>query len=360
MQSSREGVQPAVAETVTPRWRRENDEGAADAGFWMEGRTMHLGRFHQTVPGAGRTGLTAAILLAAGLLASTAWAQATEQEVEQLKTKTSEHDLEIQDSRAKLDHHQTDIDDLRHSGNDRSSRIAEIEAAIAALQQELADIELTPGPEGPEGPQGEPGPAGPQGEPGPQGEIGPQGPQGEPGSSGTSGVETEPRVTRVSADPRIHRQYSNISFNTEVEGGKAPLSFLWEFGDGTGDASFVRNPIHAFPFPGQWTTTVTVTDSQGMTDSATMDVFVAADTQPLVQLEAIPATGSAPLAVSFSAQVYEGDRPFTYHWEFGDGGVSTIPSPSHTYSVPGTYFATVEVRDVDDDIVLSEVIIEVF
>lgn len=52
---------------------------------------------------------------------------------------------------------------------------------LNAIENGIAEIELTPGPKGekgeagPQGPQGEAGPAGPQG---PQGEQGPQGPQG--------------------------------------------------------------------------------------------------------------------------------------------------------------------------------------
>lgn len=59
----------------------------------------------------------------------------------------------------------------------------------------IETIELTPGPQGPigpEGPQGPIGPIGPQGEPGiqgPQGEIGPQGPQGKTGEIGPTGPQ---------------------------------------------------------------------------------------------------------------------------------------------------------------------------
>jgi hypothetical protein len=48
----------------------------------------------------------------------------------------------------------------------------------------VAAIELTPGPQGP---QGEPGPAGKDGEPGKDGEQGPAGPQGETGPAGKDG-----------------------------------------------------------------------------------------------------------------------------------------------------------------------------
>jgi hypothetical protein len=322
-------------------------DGSAErrARVEMRGTIMQRGRFIRTIFGAGPTGAAAATLLLTGLLSATAWAQATEEEVEALKSKTDVHDTEIQDAKGKLDlnrgdidRHQSDIDALRHSDNDKASRIAEIEAAIAALQQELANIELTPGP---------------------QGEPGPQGPQGEPGPPGTNGVESEPRITRVSADPRIQRQESDVSFNAEVTGGKAPLSFLWDFGDGTGATSTVRNPIYPYPFPGKWVATVTVTDSKGLSDSATMEMTVAPDTVPIIALVANPTSGTAPLEVSFTIDALDGDPPFTFHWEFGDGGISTGLSAIHTFSVPGTYIVTLEVRDADDDIVSKQVAISV-
>jgi hypothetical protein len=54
-------------------------------------------------------------------------------------------------------------------------------ATSSDIEAAVSEIELTPGPAGP---QGEPGPAGPQGEqgtPGLKGDAGPRGPQGEPG-----------------------------------------------------------------------------------------------------------------------------------------------------------------------------------
>lgn len=71
---------------------------------------------------------------------------------------------------------------------------------VDGLQQQINTIELTPGPEGPQGPegpagpQGDPGPEGPQGEAGPagpQGEVGPAGPQGDAGPQGEVGPQGE-------------------------------------------------------------------------------------------------------------------------------------------------------------------------
>jgi len=80
--------------------------------------------------------------------------------------------------------------------------------AINDLRAAIDEIELTPGPEGPQGeqgsagPQGEQGPAGPQGEQGPaglQGEQGPAGPQGEQGPAGPL-IEPAPQVFIVPTD----------------------------------------------------------------------------------------------------------------------------------------------------------------
>ena len=84
------------------------------------------------------------------------------------------------------------------------AKIAEHDASADAhpdLREALAEIELTPGPQGPQGetgPQGpkgdkgDPGEDGADGAPGPQGETGPQGPQGETGPQGPQG-ETGPQ-----------------------------------------------------------------------------------------------------------------------------------------------------------------------
>lgn len=59
-------------------------------------------------------------------------------------------------------------------------------ATIDFVTQEINNIELTPGPQGPIGPKGDAGPQGERGIQGPQGDIGPQGPRGPKGDAGTT------------------------------------------------------------------------------------------------------------------------------------------------------------------------------
>lgn len=68
---------------------------------------------------------------------------------------------------------------------------------------------------------------------------------------------------------------------------------------------------------------------------------------PIVAASATPTTGTAPLAVSFSsAGTYDADGNIaSYDWQFGDGMSSTAANPSHSYSQPGTYQATLVAWD---------------
>lgn len=59
-----------------------------------------------------------------------------------------------------------------------------------------------------------------------------------------------------------------------------------------------------------------------------------------------PTTGNAPLALNFTASATGGTAPFTYSWNFGDGSATSgVQDPSHTYTKPGTFTATVKVTD---------------
>jgi PKD repeat protein len=62
--------------------------------------------------------------------------------------------------------------------------------------------------------------------------------------------------------------------------------------------------------------------------------------------EAEPDEGAPPLKVQFTASVEEENGgPFTYKWDFGDGGNSTDQNPVHTYEKVGEYTATLTVND---------------
>jgi cytochrome c len=71
--------------------------------------------------------------------------------------------------------------------------------------------------------------------------------------------------------------------------------------------------------------------------------------RPLVTLAASRTSGTAPLAVDFTANATDpdGDNPLTYQWDFGVPGSPhpTTPAASYTYTNAGTYTAMVMVTD---------------
>ncbi len=50
-----------------------------------------------------------------------------------------------------------------------------------------------------------------------------------------------------------------------------------------------------------------------------------------------PASGAAPMQVSFSASAEDGAAPYTFLWDFGGLDSSSQPSPAFTFEDPGTY-----------------------
>jgi PKD repeat protein len=72
-----------------------------------------------------------------------------------------------------------------------------------------------------------------------------------------------------------------------------------------------------------------------------------ANQPPVATASATPTSGQAPLAVSFSSAGSSDPEgaTLTYSWNFGDTMSSTSANPSHTYSTPGTYSASLTVSD---------------
>lgn len=74
---------------------------------------------------------------------------------------------------------------------------------------------------------------------------------------------------------------------------------------------------------------------------------VTENSPPVVEIDATPTSGDAPLTVAFegSATDPDGDEPLTYAWDFGDGATSTDAVTEHTYTEVGVYQAVLTVSD---------------
>ncbi len=65
-----------------------------------------------------------------------------------------------------------------------------------------------------------------------------------------------------------------VEFTCDAAGGNAPLSFVWDFGDGSQSAALQR-VTHVYESAGTYTAIATVTDADGDTDDAAVTVTVA-------------------------------------------------------------------------------------
>jgi PKD repeat protein len=128
-----------------------------------------------------------------------------------------------------------------------------------------------------------------------------------------------------------------VTFTSSATGGVTPYTFAWTFGDG--QASNLQSPAHTYSVAGTYSVSLTVTDSAGTAVSQAFAISVAA-----VPALVVSAAASATISVAFTDNVSGGVAPYSFSWAFGDGSVSAIQNPTHTY-VPGTYVAVFTATD---------------
>ncbi len=124
---------------------------------------------------------------------------------------------------------------------------------------------------------------------------------------------------------------------------QGPISYAWTFGDG--NTSNIQNPTNTYATPGalNWSLTVTV---DGETCTQTGTILVNSPPCDLTcTADANPTTGTAPLAVNFTATATatncEGEPAFD--WIFGDGNFSNVQNPTNTYATSGNFNWTLTV-----------------
>jgi PKD repeat protein len=92
-----------------------------------------------------------------------------------------------------------------------------------------------------------------------------------------------------------------------VDDQGGPLSYTWDFGDGT-TYTGPKPPLnHVYTASGSYTATLTVRDPDGNEGSDGVEINV--DALPEIYATATPTTGAAPLDVEFSTEVTSGGAP---------------------------------------------------
>jgi len=134
---------------------------------------------------------------------------------------------------------------------------------------------------------------------------------------------------------------SPVSFTGSSSGGCGPYTYSWDFGDGGSGSG--QSTVHQYNNDGTYTVTLTVTDSQG--DSAVDTTSVDIDTAELVVGAGGPYSDNAGNPIQFSGSASGGCSPYTYVWDFGDGGSGTGKNPTYTYTDEGEFTVVLTVTD---------------
>ena len=172
---------------------------------------------------------------------------------------------------------------------------------------------------------------------------------------------TYPPYANFSFSPTFPQTDQQIQFtdgSSNMSAGFAPLSWSWDFGDGTssggitvgGHTSSLQNPTFSFPNAKTYTVTLTVRNTYS-TSSTTRQVTVSA---PCLAATAPTASFSPPLNPRVGQSVPFTDTstggPTSWSWDFGDGtppllpdGSSSAQNPNYTFKVKAQIPYTVTV-----------------
>jgi len=114
-----------------------------------------------------------------------------------------------------------------------------------------------------------------------------------------------------------------------------PTSWKWDLGNGT--TSVLQNPSVAYFNPGTYTVKLIIKNSFG-TDSVTKTKFITVYSSPEISFGASNVTGCYPLSTQFIDSSIAGSGTISkWQWDFGDGNLSGIKNPQHTYTATGTF-----------------------
>jgi len=145
-------------------------------------------------------------------------------------------------------------------------------------------------------------------------------------------------------------------FSTDVTSGYAPFSvqftdlsqnaasWYWDFGDGAVSAE--PNPVHTYSSAGSYTVTQTVSNADGANSKFVTIYVLERPIIPVADYSTSAISGYAPLSVQFTdISQFAASRS----WDFNSDGItdSSILSPIYTYTVPGTYTASLMVSNAN-------------
>jgi gliding motility-associated-like protein len=138
----------------------------------------------------------------------------------------------------------------------------------------------------------------------------------------------------------------NFEDTSTVSGNDTIESWLWDFGDGT--TSTEQNPTHIYENSGRYSVSLKTTlSTTGFTNTITKSNYIQV-LGPNVNFTTTNTTVGCPdLTINFEDQTVPSSPAVSWAWNFGDGSVSNLQNPTHTYTTYGSYDVSLTVTDLD-------------
>jgi PKD repeat protein len=129
--------------------------------------------------------------------------------------------------------------------------------------------------------------------------------------------------------------------------------WIWDFGDGTNTTiNFPDDPnvSHSYSNTGTFQVTLTVTDSDGCTNSTFRNVIIVAN--PIADFTYTPACNEEPVYFFDLSSTNGGNSLVSWYWDFGDpasgiNNTSTLQNPSHVFTTGGSFSVLLIVTNTD-------------
>jgi PKD repeat protein len=138
-------------------------------------------------------------------------------------------------------------------------------------------------------------------------------------------------------------QPTSFNGSFSVDGDGDPLTYRWNFGDGsTGSGA---QPAHTYARGGVYAATLIVND--GQVDSAPSAAQVTVINHAPVANGGGPYTGikSQPVAFNGGGSSDADNDTLSYLWDFGDGTTGSGVAPTHAYTKSGRFTLKLTVND---------------
>ncbi|WP_088329104.1 S8 family serine peptidase [Lacimicrobium sp. SS2-24] len=162
----------------------------------------------------------------------------------------------------------------------------------------------------------------------------------------------------TSSDSVPYGESVSLSAVNSYDSDGSIVAYQWQLGDGT--FSSLPELTHVYTEAGNYQVSLTVTDNDGLTSSASTNITVTNDI-PVAVISNMPTSYNAGEIVYFNgSSSYDNDGNITdYSWEFGNGDMANGEAVEYTYTAAGNYSAILTVTDNAGAMSSAEVAISV-